>query len=190
MNPADSSTVEPNLWLYLQLISEYDFTEYLLAGGREPIPASRVLVRFDDERALHESAYYWPDDGDLPRVFIHRPGFAAVGDYRAMEVARGASDPLRELLWFSHELGHHQVVLNGLGTGVRDDQRPGESYAEEVLAWLYAERILRAHGFNDWDTFHQTANTSLQTYEAGFNLDSCVAAELRRSAEAQLNDAG
>ena len=70
-----------NLAIYLELIAAYDLVEYRVAGGREPAPASRVLIRFDDDPKTHEGGFYMPDDGELPRVFLHRPGFVDVHDY-------------------------------------------------------------------------------------------------------------
>jgi hypothetical protein len=188
--PESASRHAANLAIYLQLISAHDRGEYILANGREPIPVSRILIRFDDEANLHESGFYMPDDGELPRVFIHRRGFVDEGDYRTLDVARSASDPLRELLWFAHELGHHHVVLRGLGTGVRDDERPAESYAEEVLAWTLARHVLHATAFSEWDEFERVAEDSLKSYEAGFKLNQLAALEIRRRAEAQLANAG
>lgn len=179
-----------SLTIYLQLIREFDRDEYIRMNGREPVPPSRVLIRFDDDPDVHESGFYLPDDGELPRIFIHRSGFVDDGDYRALDVASSAAEPLCELLSLAHELGHHEVVLRRLGTGVRDDEKPVESYTEEVLAWIFARRILQSASFTEWDEFRRVMADSLKTYEVGFKLDPEVAAEIRELTEARVAKAG
>ena len=190
--PAVPATHEDgaDLDIYLRLIEAHDRCEFMRTRAGEPIPASRVLIQFDDDPKVHESGFYMPDDGELPRVFIYRPGFQDPGLYRALDVARESPAPLRELLWLAHELGHHEVVLRCLGTGVRDDLRPAESYAEEVLAWGFARRILQKTGFNNWDEFHRVAERSLKTYELGFKLEPEVVADIGKRVESQLEGAG
>ena len=61
-----TSAAPANLAIYLQLIEQHDLVEYRFAGGPEPVPPSRVLVRFDDDANVHESGFYKPD-GQLPR---------------------------------------------------------------------------------------------------------------------------
>jgi hypothetical protein len=179
-----------NLTIYIALIETHDLVEYRHAGGAEPVPLSRVLVRFDDDPRVHESGFYVPDDGELPRVFIHRRGFTGDDDYRAVDVARESPDPLRELIWFAHELGHHQAVLPGLGTGVRDENRPTASYAEEVLAWRLGRQVLQGTAFSDWDEFDRVEGASLRSYELGFKLDGAAATEVVRNVDALLATAG
>jgi hypothetical protein len=181
---------DANLQIYLQLIADHDREEFMITHAGEAIPASRVLIFFDDDPAVHENGFYMPDDGEAPRVYIHRPGFQDPGVYRAIDVARESPAPLRELLWLAHELGHHAVVLRCLGTGLRNDECPAESYAEEVLAWGFARRILQGTTFDDWDEFQRVAESSLRTYEQGFKLDAAVVEDIRKRVQAQLTKAG
>jgi len=171
--------------IYQQLIAAHDLDEYYRAGGTEPAPRFRVSVRFDNGDA-REGGFYMPDEGELPRVFIYRAGLMDDGLSRALDLARQATDPLHELLWFAHELGHHQVVLHQIGTGIRDDHKPLESYAEEVQAWAFARQLLSPTPFSAWDELKRVSSRSLETYETGWGLDPATAANARERAEAVL----
>jgi len=175
--------------IYLSLVEDYDREEYLRAGGEEPSPRSKVLIRFES-RPPDEAGFYMPDDGELPRIFVYRSGFAEDPLHRAIDVARAATDPLGELIALSHELGHHELVLRGHGTGIFDRDRPIESYTEEAGAWFLARELLAKRGFVDWTEFDRRAEHSLKTYEEGLGLASDVTGAIRERSKALLTAAG
>jgi hypothetical protein len=151
------------------MIRAYDRAVFLAEHATCDFPRETVSVAYQCAAGPKPSAMYYPCE-ENPRIQIHRPNWVDPGDYRAVDVASDAPDPLAELVIFAHELGHHQLVLRGLGTGIFEPDRPLETYREEVGAWIIGRRLLQARHFDDWDFFDEDERTSLAGYRHGLKV--------------------
>jgi hypothetical protein len=103
-------------------------------------------------------------------VEIHRYG-CIYGDASSSpaELAAASSCPLDELIYFAHELGHHEANLSGLAC-VFDEGRPAETYESEVWAWELGRAILATTMFTDWADFDNRLKVDLDGYRTNLSL--------------------
>jgi hypothetical protein len=171
--------------LYVTLVRERDLESYWRTTGSRERPAHVVAIVFAAATPDKTGAMYFPNDGN-PIIEIYRPGWIAPVEYLPAEVAAGAADPLRELVLLAHELGHHDLVVRGLGCGLFDEGQPVTTYEEEVGAWMVARKILQSRDFREWGYFDQDERKRLDEYRLGLGIEDPVPIEerVRRTLEA------
>jgi hypothetical protein len=164
--------------LYVTLVAERDRDNYWRTTGSDTCPAHVVAIVFAATASGKTGAMYYPNDGH-PVIEIYRLGWTAPAEYLATDVAQESDDPLRELVLLAHELGHHDLVTRGLGSGIFDEYQPVRTYEEEVGAWILARTILRARNFQDWAYFDEDERTRLHEYRVGLRIENPTAIEDR-----------
>lgn len=126
-----------------------------------------MVIQFKAATPEKQGARYFLE---CTSIEIYRSGWAEPTAYVSSEVARLAADPLSELIFLSHEIGHHLAVQNSLGTGTFAQEMPLETYEEETVAWVLGRQVLEDRGFSDWDRFASLESNSLLGYRCGLGL--------------------
>jgi hypothetical protein len=133
----------------------------------EQCPPETVWITFCDDAGTGEMGRY--HDG---AVFLYRPNCVVLADQRAVEMAQASTNPVDELVWFAHELGHHESRRSGFPapgsepTLDTEDQKR-DRYAEEARAWLWARAILTGEGLSGWERFDELQEVGLSSYVRG-----------------------
>lgn len=178
----------------------------------EMAPSPLVIIAFGAPNPFDgvedEVGSYMPptsEEGDHGLVVIYRMGIDPE-ERPGAEGAASATNPLRELMWLAHELGHHRSWLErthpphckSKGLRCLYCHQKDQCYAEEVRAWDHAARMLEPGGFDDWLAFGEERRRCLGTYQRAFAMEeetavavceTCLASIERTAIEQNLDDA-
>jgi hypothetical protein len=171
--------------IYAALVSALARQEYWERWERFDYAPEMVSVVFHPQSDGKSTAMYFAEEKVIE---IYRAGLETPIDSEVANAAGQASDPISELIFFAHEVGHHLCVLLGLGSAVFDATRPRQTYREETLAWLLARQLLTERFFGPWHEFEQNESQSLEGYRADLGLSPADAALLRREALQLLSE--
>jgi hypothetical protein len=170
--------------IYIALVHELARQEYWERLQRFDYSPEMISIVFRPQTETKSSAMYFPEPVIIE---IYRRSLTKSIDSEVVRAAAQAPEPVKELVFFAHEFGHHLCVLFALGTGTFDLTRPTATYREEVLAWLLARRLLAERFFFDWHDFEQSETESLEGYRKGLNLSPQDAAAIHSEAVRALD---
>ncbi|MGC4093246.1 MAG: hypothetical protein QM756_36225 [Polyangiaceae bacterium] len=142
-----------------------------------------VQIVFSPEEAGKRGAMYFPDNRVIE---IYRSGLAESAVEQVAGVAALADDPMTELLFLAHELGHHNTVLFSLGTGRFDASDPDATYTEEVWAWRFARKLLAARDCRWLAALDLKAKQELEGYREGLQISRELAMAIEERVDARL----
>jgi hypothetical protein len=142
--------------------------EYELATAQTSDSWWRVcllLLRKEAGEGRHADYKENPDTG-VPTIYVYGDGSHRDGD-DALAAAEASLDPISDLVYLAHELGHHHLRL-GRPTAPKNALR---QYEEEVLAWAIGRHLLATRQFEEWDRFCEERRSALEGYRKGLHID-------------------
>jgi len=124
--------------------------------SREADPPVNPVYWDASDMEKDASALFIPPqyDGDDPQIRVARVRPPDDSEDVPPPDLNGAS--LRELISLAHERGHEQSLREGTYRAM--------TMEEEQRAWSYAEKLLRALGFQEWPAFHAHKQDSLDEH--------------------------